>query len=89
MVYEKCLEDRNATLLAIFGHEDKIPLELPPAGALLNFTNANESLDNLIMPEMPECDLEKELDNVSERDRFYYLCKLIRFRISHGSFNFL
>lgn len=65
MVYEQCLTDRNATLLSIFGHENKIPREIPAAGTLLNFTSGNDSLDNLIMPELPECDLEKELDNVS------------------------
>lgn len=49
----------------IFGQIDKIPDEIPATGTLLNITTGNGTLDNLIMPELPECDLEKELDNVS------------------------
>lgn len=64
MVYEKCLSDKNLTLISIFGHKDSIPHRIPPPGALLNITNGNGTLDNLIMPELPECDLQKELDNV-------------------------
>ncbi|CAG5088075.1 Similar to Slc6a18: Sodium-dependent neutral amino acid transporter B(0)AT3 (Mus musculus) [Cotesia congregata] len=63
MVYEKCLVDRNSTLIGIFGHPERFPDEIPPAGTLLNFTNGNNSVDNIIMPEIPECDLQKELDN--------------------------
>ncbi|XP_016844202.1 sodium-dependent neutral amino acid transporter B(0)AT3 isoform X1 [Nasonia vitripennis] len=63
MVYEQCLADRNTTLISIFGSPGKIPTELPVTGALLNVTNFNGSLTNLLMPELPECDLEKELDN--------------------------
>jgi len=65
MVYEQCLSERNSTLINIFGQSDKIPEEIPITGTLLNITNSNGTLDNLIMPELPECDLEKELDNVS------------------------
>lgn len=65
MVYEHCLSERNTTLLSIFGHEDKIPANIPVSGTLLNFSTGNGTLDNLIMPDLPECDLEKELDNVS------------------------
>lgn len=65
MVYEHCLTERNATLFNIFGQLDKIPDEIPAAGTLLNVTTGNGTLDSLIMPELPECDLEKELDNVS------------------------
>lgn len=65
MVYEQCLSERNNTLVNIFGQPDKIPDDIPIAGALLNITSGNGSLDKLIMPELPECDLEKELDNVS------------------------
>lgn len=54
----------------IFGHADKIPEDIPIAGTLLNITNGNGSLDNLIMPELPVCDLEKELDNVSVKVTF-------------------
>lgn len=60
MVYEQCLSERNNTLMNIFGH--KIPENIPVSGTLLNITNG--SLD-MIMPELPYCDLEKELDNVS------------------------
>lgn len=67
MVYEKCLSEKNNTLMNIFGQADKIPKDIPIAGTLLNITNGNGSLDNLIMPELPECDLEKELDNVSTK----------------------
>lgn len=49
----------------IFGQADKIPENIPITGTLLNITNGNGTLDNLIMPELPECDLQKELDNVS------------------------
>lgn len=66
MVYEQCLSERNSTLVSIFG-QDKIPESIPLPGTLLNITHGNRSLDNLIMPELPECDLEKELDNVSAR----------------------
>lgn len=65
MVYEQCLLERNTTLINIFGHIDKIPTEIPISGTLLNITTGNGTLDNLIMPELPVCDLEKELDNVS------------------------
>ncbi|KAK0082782.1 hypothetical protein PV325_009842 [Microctonus aethiopoides] len=63
MVYEQCLKDRNSMLINIFGHSERIPGDIPLAGTLLNFTNGNGSLDNIIMPELVECDLEKELDN--------------------------
>ena len=81
MVYEKCLADRNSTLLSIFGHVNEIPREIPPAGARLNVTNgANLSLANLIMPELPVCDLEKELDNVSApTTRLYPLNYMLNF----------
>lgn len=65
MVYEHCLAERNTTLVNIFGQIDKIPDEIPATGTLLNITTENGTLDNLIMPELPECDLEKELDNVN------------------------
>lgn len=68
MVYEQCLSEKNNTLINIFGQADKIPEDIPIAGTLLNITNGNGSLDNLIMPELPECDLEKELDNVSMKE---------------------
>lgn len=72
MVYEHCLTERNATLFNIFGQLDKIPDEIPASGTLLNVTTGNGTLDSLIMPELPECDLEKELDNVSPVSSFPY-----------------
>nr|XP_012137826.1 PREDICTED: sodium- and chloride-dependent transporter XTRP3 isoform X3 [Megachile rotundata] len=63
MVYERCLSDRNATLMNIYGQVDKIPSEIPDTGSLINITTGNGTLDNLFMPELPECDLQKELDN--------------------------
>ena len=65
MVYEQCLADRNTTLINIFGSREQIPLELPDAGVLLNITSMNGTFKNAIMPDLPICDLEKELDNVS------------------------
>lgn len=64
MVYEQCLLERNNTLISIFGQSDKIPAKIPSTGTLLDIMN-NGTLYNFIMPELPECDLEKELDNVS------------------------
>lgn len=72
MVYEQCLAERNSTLMNIFGQAEKIPEHIPISGTLLNITNGNGSLDNLIMPELPECDLEKELDNVSCEGELFY-----------------
>ncbi|KAI4501707.1 hypothetical protein M0802_003042 [Mischocyttarus mexicanus] len=63
MVYEECLAERNMMLINIFGGEDKIPDVIPDANTLLNITTGNSTLDNLIMPKLPVCDLEKELDN--------------------------
>lgn len=58
----------------IFGQADKIPKDIPIAGTLLSITNDDGSLYNLTMPELPECDLEKELDNVSMK-MILNLCK--------------
>ena len=60
MIYERCLEERNATLASLSIN----PLEfttLPPEGSIIAIGN-NETHT---MPALPECDLEKELDNVS------------------------
>lgn len=63
MVYEKCLDIRNATLLEIFGPSYN-SIALPEPGQPVNvMSNGNSTL--LIMPQLPECDLQKELDNVS------------------------
>lgn len=74
MVYEQCLSERNSTLMSIFGHAEKIPENIPISGTLLNITSGNGSLDNLIMPELPYCDLEKELDNVSCKGELFFSC---------------
>ena len=79
MVFEHCLSERNATLLTIYGSPERIPDQLPPSGALLNVTNGNGSLANLIMPELPECDLQKELDNVSNDFFCILLCNYYYF----------
>lgn len=63
MVYEKCLEMRNATLLEMFGSSYK-SMKFPEAGQIISFImNGNKT--TLAMPQLPECDLQKELDNVS------------------------
>nr|CAH7755518.1 unnamed protein product [Callosobruchus chinensis] len=61
MTFEKCLEDRNATLFDLFGadYEQKT---LPKEGSVLNITTA-QGIVTRIMPKLPECDLQKELDN--------------------------
>lgn len=62
MVYEKCLMDRNATIAEMFGNDYGV---LPSTGALLNITVDDGSLKTVMMPPLPVCDLEKELDNVT------------------------
>ncbi|XP_049860712.1 sodium-dependent neutral amino acid transporter B(0)AT3 [Schistocerca gregaria] len=49
MIHERCLEERNNILASIYGSST----------ASTNFTNETHS----ISPPLPECDLEKELDN--------------------------
>lgn len=63
MVYEKCLSDRNETLLEVFG-SGFASMVLPEAGQLVRL---NKNL-TVVMPELPICDLQKELDNVSWYD---------------------
>ena len=63
MTYEQCLRDRNSTLVSIFG--TAIPQHLPANGTILNKTHVNGGWSLSVMPELPECDLQKELDNVS------------------------
>lgn len=65
MIYEKCLDGRNATLLALFGNKDYQGMVLPPEGALFNITAKDGGFTSLLMPSLQECDLQKELDNVS------------------------
>lgn len=65
MVYEKCLSTRNATLTDLLGTSNYVESALPDAGSLYNFTGSDGEMKSVIMPILPECDLEKELDNVS------------------------
>lgn len=63
MTYEKCLEVRNATLVEVLGvgyDESSVPVE----GSFINITTEHGIITRL-MPALPVCDLEKELDNVS------------------------
>jgi hypothetical protein len=60
MIYERCLEERNSILASLAFN----PFELaspPPEGTIINVgPNGTQ-----VMPAIPECDLEKELDNVN------------------------
>lgn len=64
MVYEKCLGDRNSTLVSLFGDSYDYN-KLPAAGSTFNYPIGNGSFELMVMPTLPECDLQKELDNVS------------------------
>lgn len=64
MVHEKCLSARNATIMELFG-SNFTEGYLPAEGAVFNVTRMNGSIGNAVMPFLPECDLQKELDNVS------------------------
>lgn len=72
MVYEKCLDSRNTTLLELLG-ANYSAIDLPAAGAVFNVPLGNGSMRSVIMPELPICDLEKELDNVSRLNRSKYI----------------
>ncbi|XP_023939341.1 sodium-dependent neutral amino acid transporter B(0)AT3 [Bicyclus anynana] len=63
MVYEKCLSLRNATLLEIFGSGYR-SMVFPEAGQNVTL-DLNGNLTTLVMPHLPECDLQKELDNTA------------------------
>lgn len=63
MVYEKCLDVRNETLLEVFGSGYK-SMSFPDAGEIVTMEYKG-NLTQLVMPHLPECDLQKELDNVS------------------------
>jgi hypothetical protein len=59
MIYERCLEERNSIISSLALN----PLELtsPSEGTFANVgTNGTQ-----VTPVIPECDLEKELDNVN------------------------
>lgn len=63
MVYEKCLETRNTTISELFG--SNFNGLLPEEGSVFNVSHIDGSVTSFVMPLLPECDLEKELDNVS------------------------
>ncbi|KAF9408960.1 hypothetical protein HW555_011536 [Spodoptera exigua] len=63
MVYEKCLDVRNETLLEVFGPAFR-SMVLPEAGQTVR-VDLNGNLTSLVMPHLPECDLQKELDNTA------------------------
>ncbi|XP_044735984.1 sodium-dependent neutral amino acid transporter B(0)AT3 [Chrysoperla carnea] len=66
MIYDKCLEQRNYTLRNLFGDDSYTKLEeLPLEGTLFNITAKGGGFTTLIMPALPVCDLEKELDNTA------------------------
>ncbi|KAJ8877946.1 hypothetical protein PR048_022409 [Dryococelus australis] len=64
MIYDRCLLERNATLMSIFGSSVE-PTPLPPEGSTVVMQSANGSTETVIMPAIPECDLQKELDNTA------------------------
>lgn len=74
MIYEHCLEDRSNILNSIFGTA-ATPTVLPPEGSTVTL-GPNESA---IMPSLPECDLQKELDNVSCFHSYTYISPLNTF----------
>ncbi|KAK9893054.1 hypothetical protein WA026_023353 [Henosepilachna vigintioctopunctata] len=62
MIYDKCLETRNETLIKLLGPNFDASV-LPDAGKIFNITVGNITKVNLLMPKLEECNLEKELDN--------------------------
>lgn len=74
MTYEKCLDTRNSTLVDLLGI-DYSEHNLPPEGSLINITTEHGMITRL-MPALPICDLQKELDNVSSYN-FYLIIPLI------------
>ncbi|KAJ8943506.1 hypothetical protein NQ318_016286 [Aromia moschata] len=64
MTFEKCLEARDALLADLLGsgyNETALPAE----GSVFNITTAS-GLVSKIMPSLPVCDLQKELDNLTK-----------------------
>lgn len=64
MVHEKCLANRTSAIESILGVE-YLNHSLPAVGKMVNVTEAGGIVKNIVMPFFVECDLEKELDNVS------------------------
>lgn len=67
MVYDKCLSDRNAIITELLGSSNYDEKLLPPQGTLYNFTATDGTEKSVMMPQLPVCDLERELDNVSTK----------------------
>ncbi|KPI97171.1 Sodium-dependent neutral amino acid transporter B(0)AT2 [Papilio xuthus] len=63
MVYEKCLSLRNETLLETFGSSYQ-SMVFPEEGQPVTI-GMNGNLTTIMMPHLPECDLQKELDNTA------------------------
>ncbi|XP_022911311.1 sodium-dependent neutral amino acid transporter B(0)AT3 [Onthophagus taurus] len=65
MVYERCLDDRNETLRYIFGANftEILGNKELKSGGIFNFTGINGNFRSVVIPELPICDLEKELGN--------------------------
>ncbi|KAG5899379.1 hypothetical protein JTB14_036868 [Gonioctena quinquepunctata] len=61
MTFEKCLDIRNATLYDLFGSSGFDESHLPEAGSLIKVPVGTEMVSK-IMPVLPFCDLETELD---------------------------
>ncbi|XP_074034900.1 sodium-dependent neutral amino acid transporter B(0)AT3 [Leptinotarsa decemlineata] len=61
MTFEKCLDVRNSTLYEVFGSSDFDENDLPEAGSLINVHVGNDVISK-VMPILPVCDLETELD---------------------------
>lgn len=63
LTYEKCLDVRNVTLVDLFGsgYDES---SIPPQGHFIN-VSTDHGIITRLMPALPVCDLEKELDNVS------------------------
>lgn len=76
MTYEKCLASRNATLSDLFEGNYNASISLPPVGSLYNMILQGGAVRSFIIPDIPVCDLEKELDNVSVAFELFFLQRL-------------
>lgn len=65
MVYDKCLETRNSTITDLIekGFSEG---NFPPEGSVYNVSYDDGNFKSFVMPFLPVCDLQKELDNVSK-----------------------
>lgn len=65
MVYDKCVNARNSSLNELLGGADYESFKLPDEGGLFNYTMENGTIRSIMIPYLPVCDLQKELDDVS------------------------